>query len=348
MTAMLVGGKKIFRGSPCFVIAEIGHNHQGDFQKAKEMIRSAAECGVDAVKFQKRDNRSLFTKAMYAKPYDNENSFGKTYGEHREFLEFGWDQYVELKEEAHRCKVAFMCTPFDVTSVDFLEKLDIDGYKIASGDITNTHLLEYVARKGRPVFVSTGASTMDEIRSAYKCIKLHNDQICLLHAVSSYPANYNDLNLRFIEVLRHEFPDVIIGYSGHDSGILAGVVAYMLGATVLEKHFTLNRAWKGTDHRFSLEPVGMRKQVRDLRRIDESLGSGLKVLQPFEVEFRAKLGKSLYFKGAHKAGHILAREDVSIKAPGGGIPPYDLERIIGKKLVKNVAEEHLLTMGDLE
>lgn len=339
----MVGNRKVTQTTPCFVIAEIGHNHQGDLKKAKEMIRVAAECGVDAVKFQKRDNRHLFTKAMYDKVYDNENSFGKTYGEHREFLEFGREQYTELKEEAARHNVAFMCTPFDSPSVDFLEQLGIDGYKIASGDITNLPLLEYVARQGKPVFVSTGACTMEEIHDAYRGIKAHNDQICLLHAVSSYPANYYDLNLRFVETLRREFPDTVIGYSGHDSGILAGSMAYMLGATVLEKHFTLNRSLKGTDHRFSLEPAGMRKQVRDLRRVDEALGDGRKVIYPYEVEFRVKLGKSLYAKTALKAGHLITRNDLVIKAPGGGISPHDMAKIIGKELLKDVPEEGILT-----
>jgi N-acetylneuraminate synthase/sialic acid synthase len=271
------------------VIAEIANNHQGDLDIAKQMIRVAASCGVQAVKFQKRDNKALYTKAYYEKPYDNENSYGATYGEHRDYLEFDKDEYRELMKIAEECDVEFMCTAWDYESVDFLEDLGIASYKIASGDITSTPLLEHIAKLGKPMFISTGAATMDEVKLAYEAVSKHNDKICLLHCVAGYPTEYHFLNLDAIKALKEEFPEAIIGFSGHDNGILAGVMAYMLGATVLEKHFTLNRAWKGTDHRFSLEPEGLRKQVRDLRRVDISRGDGKKTIQDFEKDPRSKI-----------------------------------------------------------
>jgi len=219
----------ISESSPCFVIAEIGHNHQGNLKVALDMIKTAAACGVDAVKFQKRDNKSLYTRALYSKTYDNEDSFGLTYGQHREFLEFDWEQYVAIKDCAEANGVEFMCTAFDFKSVDFLEKLGINSYKLASGDLTNTPLLKYIAKLKKPVFLSTGASSFEEVRTAYKSITKYHNQLCLLHTVCTYPAEYDQLNLKVIETLRKEFPDIIMGYSGHDNGILASVVACIPG-----------------------------------------------------------------------------------------------------------------------
>ena len=329
---------------PCFVIAEIGHNHQGNLKVAMDMIKAAADCEVDAVKFQKRDNKSLYTKSMYDRPYDNENSFGLTYGEHREFLEFGWDEYVTLKELAEDKGIEFMCTAFDFKSVDFLEKLGITSYKVASGDLTNVPLLEYIARTKKPIFLSTGASTLDEIHIAYGRINKYHDKICLLHTTCAYPTEYEDLNLNVIKTLKQEFPDAIIGYSGHDNGILAAVVAYMLGARVVEKHFTLNHSWKGTDHKFSLEREGLRKQVRDLRRIDRCLGDGHKSVQDFEASAKMKMGKSLYAARDLPSEHVLIKEDIAIKSPGDGLAPYRIEEIVGKKLKAPIKQESLISL----
>jgi N-acetylneuraminate synthase/sialic acid synthase len=348
MKTIKFGRSEISGDGPCYVIAEIGHNHQGNLKVALDMIQAAADCGVDAVKFQKRDNKALYNKAMYNKPYDNENSFGLTYGEHREFLEFGWDDYVALKKLAEEKNVEFMCTAFDFNSVDFLEKLGITSYKVASGDVTNIPLLEYIAATGRPIFLSTGASTLDETHLAYEAIRKHHDDVCLLHAVCSYPAQYCDLNMHAIETLRTEFPDAIIGYSGHDNGILAASVAYMLGAKVVEKHFTLNHAWKGTDHKFSLEREGMRKQVRDLRRIDDCLGDGVKRVQDCEIQAKQKMGKALYAHRDLPVGHVLSMDDIEIKSPGYGLPPYRIESIMGKKLRVPLPQETSISLDDLE
>ncbi len=239
MNSYSFGGSKVTEKGSCYIIAEIGHNHQGDLGTALKMIKVAASCGVQAVKFQKRNNKALFTKEYYNRPYDNENSYGTTYGEHREYLEFGMDEYIELKKCAEENGVEFMVTPFDSDSVDFLEELKITSYKSASADITNTPLLEYMAKKGKPMFVSTGAATLEEINMAYNTISKYNDKVCLMHCTAGYPTEYHDLNLKVIETLKKEFPNVIIGYSGHDNGVLAPVIAYMLGATVIEKHFTL-------------------------------------------------------------------------------------------------------------
>ncbi|MBI4733812.1 MAG: N-acetylneuraminate synthase family protein [Rubrobacteridae bacterium] len=312
------------------------------------MIKVAASCGVQAVKFQKRDNKSLYTKVYYEKPYDNENSYGATYGEHRDYLEFDKDQYRELMKCAEDSGVEFMCTAWDYPSVDFLEDIGVSSYKIASGDVTSTPLLEHIAKLGKPMFISTGAATIEEVRLAYETVSRHNDKICILHCVAGYPTEYQFLNLDMINVLNEEFPEALIGFSGHDNGILAGVMTYMLGATVLEKHFTLNRSWKGTDHRFSLEPEGLRKQVRDLRRVDISRGDGKKTIQDFEKDPRSKMGKGIYTARSLSAGTVVAIEDLAFKSPTTSIPPYRINEVVGKKLKVDLGDEAAITFDDLE
>jgi N-acetylneuraminate synthase/sialic acid synthase len=285
---------------------------------------------------------------MYERDYDNPNSYGATYGEHRDYLEFELDEHKALLESAKQNQVEFLSTPFDIPSVDFLEDLDIPAYKIASGDLTNPTLLDYVARLGKPMFISTGAATMDEIKIAYETVLKHHDQLCILHCTAGYPAEYDTLNLRMIPTLKEAFPEAIIGYSGHDLGILAPAIAYMLGAAVVEKHFTMNRAWKGTDHKFSLEPTGMHKMVRDLHRVDMMLGDGVKHILDFEWEARKKMGKSLYTAHALKAGSIISEQDIVLKSPGGGLPPYQLLEIIGRKLVTDLGSEEQILLEHVE
>lgn len=348
MKSFEFGKSRVSSEGPCYFIAEVGHNHQGNLKVALDMIKIAAGYGANAVKFQKRDNKTLYTKAMYNKPYDNEDSFGLTYGEHREFLEFDWEEYVALKKCAEENNLEFMCTAFDFNSVDFLEKLGVTSYKVASGDLTNTALLEYIAKLNKPIFLSTGASTLEEIHIAYDVICKHHDKVCLLHTTCAYPTDYLDLNLMAIKNLKKEFLGAIIGYSGHDNGILAAVVAYMLGATVVEKHFTMNHSWKGTDHKFSLEPEGLRKQIRDLRRVDIMMGDGKKIIKDFEMNVKIKMGKSLYTAKDLSAGHILSARDITIKTPGGGLAPYYLNIVMGQKLRVSLPEESMISLEHLE
>lgn len=334
--------------SDCYVIAEIGHNHQGSLEKAKELFRQAKECGVSAIKLQKRDNRTLYTKAMYNKPYDHENSFGPTYGTHREALEFGRDEYLELQVYARSLGVTFFATAFDFRSADFLAALDIPAYKIASADLRNTPLLKYVARLGRPMFLSTGAATIEDVQRAYDVVRPITSQLCIMQCTATYPSEFHELDLRVIETYRRLFPDVTVGWSGHDNGIAMAVAAYVLGARVIEKHFTLNRAMKGTDHAFSLEPVGMRKLVRDLRRARVAMGDGIKKCYPSEASAAMKMGKKLVAARDLPAGHRLTPEDVLLKSPGDGLPPYCLDTVIGKVLRGPLLADDTILLEHLE
>ena len=325
-----IDGKKIKDDGDCFVIAEIGHNHQGNLETAKEMFRVAKECGADAVKLQKRENRELYTRDMYNKIYDNRNSYGVTYGEHREALEFGWEEYVELKDYARQLNIIMFATAFDFTSADFLEELDVPAYKIASGDLKSIPLLTYIAKFQKPMIISTGGGTMEDIQRAYDAIMAINQQLCILQCTAGYPASFEEMNLEVITTFRQRFPRNVIGLSSHDNGIAMAVAAFMLGARVIEKHFTLNRTWKGTDHAFSLAPDGLRKMVRDLRRSRKALGDGIK--RPYESEINPliKMGKKLVAACDLPAGHTIRREDIAIKSPGNGMAPYELDKVIGR------------------
>jgi N-acetylneuraminate synthase/sialic acid synthase len=344
--SLVLGKKAITDESVCYVIAEIGHNHQGSLDICKELFRAAKNAGVDAVKLQKRDNKTLFTREAYHKPYDNPNSYGATYGEHREFLEFGWHEYTELKRYAEELELDFFSTAFDIPSADFLDRLEVPAYKIASGDIKSIPLLKHVARLGKPIIVSTGGATLDDIRRAHDAIMPINSQLCIMQCTAGYPPAWEELNLRVIETLRSEFPDVVIGFSSHDSGIAMAVAGYMLGARIIEKHFTLNRASRGTDHAFSLEPVGMTKMVRDLRRLKVALGDGRKVMYPSEKAPITKMGKSLVAARDLPEGYVLTADDIGMKSPGGGLPPYELDNLVGCRLVRPLAEDHVLSAED--
>jgi N-acetylneuraminate synthase/sialic acid synthase len=327
MRKLVIDGKTIQDDGDCWVIAEIGHNHQGQLETAKEMFRVAKECGADAVKLQKRDNRQLYTKAGYDKPYENMNSYGATYGEHREALEFGWSEYTELKDYAKEIGITFFSTAFDFSSADFLAKLDLPAYKIASGDLKNIPLLTHIAKLQKPMVMSTGGGTMEDVHRAYDAIMPINQQLCLLQCTAGYPAEFGELNLRVITSFRERFPDTVVGLSSHDNGIAMAVAAFMLGARVVEKHFTLNHTWKGTDHAFSLEPIGFKKLVRDLERV--------------------KMGKKIVAARDLPQGYTIRREDIALKSPGDGLPPYEMEKVVGRVTMQPLSEDDDITFDVL-
>jgi sialic acid synthase len=350
MSARLtIDGFDIHDGSDCYVIAEIGHNHQGSLEQAKAMVTMAKDCGANAVKVQKRSNRTLYTREFFDQPYDNEFSFGPTYGEHREALELGRDDYVELQRYARELGITFFATPFDFESADFLAELDMPVYKLASADLLNTPLLRHVASFGKPMLISTGGATLEDVDRAVAAIRPINDQLCILQCTASYPCETEDLNLRVITTLRARYPDFVIGLSDHQNGISMSLIAYMLGARLIEKHFTLNHAWKGTDHAFSLMPEGLRKLVRDLRRVPSALGDGVKRPLPVEAKPLEKMGKKLVAARELDIGHVLTADDLAIKSPAdGGLPPYELDRLVGRRLRRPIGFEDFVTFDDVE
>jgi N-acetylneuraminate synthase/sialic acid synthase len=340
-------GHVINEESQPFLIAEIGHNHQGSLENCLNLIRAAAESGCDAVKLQKRDNTSLFTEQMFNEPYKSENSFGDTYGEHRQFLELSKDEYLKCKIEAERLGLVFFATAFDIPSVDFLYEIGVDLIKIASGDLKSYYLHQYITDKKIPMIISTGGASFSEVEDAYKRLVSIGAEFALLQCTAAYPAPPELLNLRVIQKYISAFPKTIIGYSGHDSGIAMPLLSFGLGARIIEKHFTLNRTLKGTDHAFSLEPVGMRKLSRDLKRAHVALGDGIKVKYPEESKPLRKMSKMIVAKFDLPVQHVIVVEDIEFRSPAEGLPPSQVNLILGKSLKNFVQKGNPITFEDV-
>lgn len=345
---LTIDGRQISDETPTYVIAEIGHNHQGDLDQAMHLFDEARRAGAHAVKLQKRHNRTLYTREAFDKPYEHENSFGATYGEHREALEFGRAEYEELIAYSQRIGVTFFATAFDLPSADFLAELDMPAYKIASADLRNIPLVRHVASFGKPIVISTGASTLEDVERAHEAAAEINPQIALLQCTAGYPAAWDELDLAVIGTFRDMFPSTVIGLSSHDNGIAMAVAAHALGARVIEKHFTLDRVLKGTDHRFSLEPQGLRKMCRDLTRLHVAMGDGSKKIYESEAAPAMKMAKKLVVARDLPAGHVLEREDVAMKSPGDGLAPFELDRVLGQRLTRPLVEDEALRFEVLE
>jgi sialic acid synthase SpsE len=271
MAVIDLGKRKIGDNEPTFVIAEAGINHQGELEIAKKLVVEAKRCGADAVKFQKRTINRILTKEGLEADYDNPNSFGNTYGEHKEALELTEDEYVELKKFCDEQDIIFCASGWDEESIDFLDSLGMPFFKMASADLTNIPLLVHTAKKGKPMFLSTGMANLDQVKLAYETIKKYISDIVVFQCTSTYPSAFNEINLNVIHTYKKEFPEVVIGYSGHEKGIAIPPVAVGLGARVVERHFTLDRTMKGGDHAASLEPAGFLKIVRDIHHTEEAL-----------------------------------------------------------------------------
>lgn len=336
-----IGNRLVGEGQPILVIAEAGINHQGDISIAKKLIDVAVESGADVVKFQKRKLDRILTKEGLEKEYDNPNSFGKTYGEHKLALELSEDSYKKLKEYTDKKNIIFTASPWDEESADFLENLGVKVFKTASADLTNHPLLDHIAKKQIPMIISTGMANMIDVEEAYKVVSKHNNQIILLHCVSTYPAKFEHLNLKSIHSLRERF-GVPVGYSGHELGIAVGSAVTAMGVAVIERHFTLDRTMKGGDHSASLEPSGLEKLIRDIRAIEQALGDGVKRLIEEEKPIKEKLAKSIVSKVVIKKGTVIKRDMLTTKGPGTGIPPSKMKEVIGKKAKKTILEDSVI------
>jgi N-acetylneuraminate synthase/sialic acid synthase len=333
--------------SKAFVIAEIGHNHQGSVETCKKMFKAAAESGATAVKLQKRNNKELFTKEFYDSPYNSENAFGPTYGSHREALEFNFEDYQELKSYAESLGVIFFSTAFDFSSVDFLVNLGVPLIKMASGDLKSTPLLKYAASTGIPLIISTGGANLKDVQIAYEAIKSVTDTpFAILQCTAAYPAGPEILNLNVIKTYRNEFQDAVIGFSAHDLGIAMGPAAYALGARIFEKHFTLDRSMKGTDHAFSLEPIGMKKYVRDLNNVASALGDGVKNTLEIELAPLKKMSKKIVIAEPVEKGERLTLANLMFMSPGDGISPADLHLVENKVATRSLEKGETLSLED--
>jgi len=284
MSTIKIGNKLVGEGQPCYIIAEIGINHNGDIDLAKRLISVAVAAGCDAVKFQKRTVEVVYTAEELAKP--RENPFGTTNGDLKYGLEFEQEDYAEIDAFCKSVKIPWFVSPWDEASVDFMEKFDTPFYKIASASLTDDNLLKHVRKTGKPVVASTGMSTYAEIDHAVEV--LGKKDLILMHTTSTYPANYDELNLRAIPTMAERY-GVPIGYSGHETGIPSSVAAAVLGACMVERHITMDRAMWGSDQSASLEPNGISRLVRDIRLVEQSMGDGIKRVYEREVPIIKKL-----------------------------------------------------------
>lgn len=325
------------------IIAEVGQNHQGSVETALRYVEALARTGVDFVKFQMRDNKTLFTGKAYNKPYDYATSFGSTYGEHREKLELDKDELILVRKECERQNVGFMCTPFDEASLQWLETIDVDVIKIASFDLGNIPFIDLIAKTKKPVVMSTGGGNQNQINESLVRINQYHNDVAILHCVSEYPTPYDRLGLNRITELKEIYTENMIGLSDHFNGISSGIVGYMKGARVFEKHVTFDRSWKGTDHSFSLEINGFTKFVRDIRRVPQMLQPKPDDQLGKEPVFQ-KLGKVLSARKPIAKGERLTLDNLSSKiCVEDGIPVRKSSEILGIKVNRDIQEGDLIT-----
>jgi len=286
MAAVRIGNKVVSNESPTYMIAEIGINHNGDLETAKKLIQESKNAGFDAVKFQKRTIEIVYSPEELAKP--RPNFYGETNGDLKRGLEFDESDYKEIDRFCKELDIHWFASPWDLPSIDFLEKFDVVAHKVASACMTDRSLLKALNATGKPVFMSTGMSSLDQVDSAIK--EIDNSRLILMHTVSVYPAKPDQLNLSWIDILKKRYPHLQVGYSGHEVGVSPSVIAVAkYGATCVERHVTLDRSMWGSDQSASLEPDGMKRVVGYIRSIPVVSGSGEKHILDEEVPIAAKL-----------------------------------------------------------
>ena len=328
---------KIGNNHPVFIITEVGVNHNGSLRLAKKMIDAAKSCGADAVKFQ-----TFRTEDLVVKDKNTDSHFRML-----KKLELNEKEFESLNSYCKNKNIIFLSTPFDSKSAEFLYKLRIPAFKIASGELTNLPLLRQIALYNKPIILSTGMSTLKEVREAVGVIySTGNKKLILLHCTSNYPAKYEDVNLKAMDTLKKEF-NVAVGYSDHTQGIEVSVAAVAMGACVIEKHFTLDKIFSGPDHKASMEPKEFRGLVKAIRNIEKAIGSGVKKASKSEEKIKAIARKSIVAACDIRKGSKLTQAMLSIKRPGTGIEPRHIERLLNKKTQADIKEGQILTWSNV-
>lgn len=324
-------GKK---DAPCFIIAEIGCNHNQDINLAKSLIDAAVECGVDAVKFQK------FVASKLVTTHQNQYHLLKK-------LELSDDAFLELFSYTIKKDIIFLATPYDEESVEFLSNLPVPAYKVASGDITNIPLLNKIALKNLPVILSTGMSNLDEIKEAIDIIKeVGNEEIILMHCVSTYPTEIRNCNLKAITTLKETFK-LPVGFSDHSLGLTMSIAAVALGACVIERHFTINKNLSGPDHFMSLTPAELKELVKCIREVEEGMGCGIKIPLECEQDVMKITRKSIVATKDIPKGTTITNDMIGIKRPGIGIPPKFINKVVGKKAKRDISNDSIINWEDI-
>lgn len=329
---------------PIFIIAEAGVNHNGNLDIARALIDQAAWAGVDAVKFQSFKASKLLTPATPKADYQTQNTGAESQYEMIQRLELDEQAHLLLRDYTLSKGLEFMSTPFDHDSIDLLAALGVSRFKIGSGDLTNVPYLRHMAAKKRPIILSTGMAEMNEIKAAIDILLragLPKEQLTLLHATTEYPAPMNEVNLKAMIRMRDELK-LQIGYSDHTPGIEVPIAAAALGATVIEKHFTLDKTMDGPDHKASLEPPELKAMVQAIRNIEKALGSGEKEPSPSELRNRSAARKSLVAARRIRLGEKFTEDNLCVKRPGSGISPLRWDEFLGKPAPKNYEKDELI------
>jgi N,N'-diacetyllegionaminate synthase len=331
-----------------FIIAEAGVNHNGSIDIAMRLIDAAKASGADAVKFQTFRADLLATRSAHKAPYQERTTpNAESQFEMLQRLELDAATHQRLIDHCRQVGIQFLSSPFDAESADLLATMDVPLFKVPSGEITNLPFLQHLARKGRPLILSTGMSTLEEVKEAVNALEAAGvSKLTLLHCVTEYPAPYADVNLRAMQTLKSTF-GLPVGYSDHTPGIEISIAAAALGAEVIEKHFTLDRSLPGPDHAASLEPAELRQMVAAIRHVEVALGTGIKSPAPCEVHNISVARKSIVAARALPAGHRLVTEDLDIKRPGNGLAPKLLPDLIGRTLREAVAKDELISWNHL-
>ncbi len=327
-----------------YIIAEAGVNHNGSFELACRLVDAAKTAGVDCIKFQTFKSKNLVSHNAQKAEYQKGTTGDGSQVDMLKKLELSYDEFLSLKDYCDKVGIRFLSTPFDFDSIEFLNSIDMPFWKIPSGEITNLPYLLALAKTGKPVVMSTGMSEMAEIEAAIKVLQENGTkEIQLLHCNTEYPTPFKDVNLKAMKTMRDAF-GLEVGYSDHTKGIEVPVAAVALGATIIEKHFTLDRNMEGPDHKASLEPDELASMVMSIRHIENALGSGDKTPSPSEKKNIAVARKSIVAKKAIKIGEVLTEEIITVKRPGTGISPMKWFDVIGTKAVRDFQEDELIEL----
>lgn len=326
-----------------YIIAEAGVNHNGSIDLAKQLIEKAKLAGCDCIKFQTFNADKIVTKSAKKAEYQEKNlENNDTQYEMLKKLELSYEEFEELKAYSQSLQIDFLSTPFDEDAVELLENLNVAVYKIPSGEITNKPLIQTISSKNKKIILSTGMSTINEVKEAIAWIEeTGNKDIILLHCTSNYPTPYEEVNMRAMLTLKDTF-GYPIGYSDHTQGIEIPIMAAAMGATVIEKHFTLDKNMEGPDHKASLEPKELETMVKMIRNIESAFGTGEKVPTASEMKTKEVARKSLVLATDKKKGEILKEEDIVIKRPGTGMEPKYIEFVIGKEILVDLKKDEVL------
>lgn len=339
-----LGRRLVSEDSPCYIIAEIGSNHNRDYRKALQLIDAAKSAAADAVKFQTFRAETLYSRyAPRLKEMADRAGQRETPFELIKRIEMPWEWHAGLKKYCKKAEIDFCSTPFDIDAVEVLEKVNVPFYKIASSEIDDIFLLERIAKTKKPIIVSTGKAALNDVRRTVNHLLRHKaGPVALLHCVSQYPAKYTDLNLKAIATLRREFK-VIIGFSDHTLDTISAIGAVSLGARIIEKHITLGKDLPGPDHSFAMPPAEFCDFVKAIRSLEKAMGSDVKKVQKAEEESKLLANRSIHAAKDIPMGMIIKEEMLCLKRPALGISPWAIGKVIGKKAAANIKADQWIT-----